>query len=216
MKLDRSTLESFRGRTLPDLLADPTRLLFVGVNPGLRAAAVQAHFGGGGTNRFFPALYRAGVVDRLIDASAGFRPEDLAHLRERGVGITSLVAGASARADELTAAQLVAGAQDLAARVRRIAPVAVAMLGITAYRTAFATPAATLGRQPDPLGAGVAVWVVPNPSGLNRHSTLADLAAAYREVAVAAGIRPFVVPEDVAGRDRTTAAVPRGRGTQSR
>jgi hypothetical protein len=76
----RSALDSFRGWSLPDLLGDHTRLLFVGINPGLRAVAVRAHFGGGGSNRFYPALYRAGIVDRRIDASAGFLPEDLAHL----------------------------------------------------------------------------------------------------------------------------------------
>lgn len=194
MRLSRSDLDSFRGQSLPDLLGNPTRLLFVGINPGLRAVAVQAHFGGGGSNRFYPALYRAGIVDRRIDASEGLRPDDLAHLQERGVGITSLVPGASARADELTAAQLVAGAVALPDRVRRIAPAAVAMLGITAYRTAFAMPSATVGRQREHLGTGVAVWVVPNPSGLNRNATLSDLADAYREVAVAAGITPFPSP----------------------
>lgn len=189
MGFSRSALDSFRGRSLPDLLGDHTRLLFVGINPGLRAVAVQAHFGGG-SNRFYPALYRAGIVDRRIDASAGFLPEDLAHLRERGLGITSLVAGASARADELTAEQLVAGAEALSERVERIAPAVVAVLGITAYRTAFARPQATVGRQPGPLG-GAPVWVVPNPSGLNRHASLDDLANAYGEVAIAAGIELF-------------------------
>ncbi|MHC6222745.1 mismatch-specific DNA-glycosylase [Arthrobacter sp. MMS24-S77] len=189
MGFSRSALDSFRGGSLPDLLGDHTRLLFVGINPGLRAVAVQAHFGGG-SNRFYPALYRAGIVDRRIDASAGFRPEDLAHLRERGLGITSLVAGASARADELTAEQLVAGAEALSERVERIAPAVVAVLGITAYRTAFARPRATVGRQQGHLG-GVPVWVVPNPSGLNRHASLDDLANAYREVAVASGIELF-------------------------
>ncbi|GAB2716997.1 mismatch-specific DNA-glycosylase [Arthrobacter bambusae] len=189
MGFSRSVLDSFRDGSLPDLLGDHTRLLFVGINPGLRAVAVQAHFGGG-SNRFYPALYRAGIVDRRIDASAGFRPEDLAHLRERGIGITSLVAGASARADELTAEQLVAGAEALSERVERIAPAVVAVLGITAYRVAFARPQATVGRQLDHLG-GIPVWVVPNPSGLNRHASLDDLANAYREVAVASGIELF-------------------------
>jgi TDG/mug DNA glycosylase family protein len=190
VRFSRSALDSFRGRSLPDLLGDHTRLLFVGINPGLRAVAVQAHFGGGGSNRFYPALYRAGIVDRLIDASAGFLPQDLAHLHERGLGITSLVAGASARADQLTAEQLIAGADALSERVGRIVPAVVAVLGITAYRTAFARPQARVGRQPDPLG-GSPVWVVPNPSGLNKRASLADLANAYREVAIAAGIELF-------------------------
>ncbi|MGO4591746.1 mismatch-specific DNA-glycosylase [Paenarthrobacter sp. 2TAF44] len=192
MGFSRSALDAFRGRTLPDLVSDQTRLLFVGINPGLRAVAVQAHFGGG-SNRFYPALFRAGIVDRRIDASAGFRREDLNHLLDRGVGITSIVAGASARADELTPEQLLAGAKALSARVELIAPAMVAVLGISAYRTAFARPRAPWGRQPDSLG-GAPVWVLPNPSGLNRHASLADLADAYREVAVAAGIEPLADP----------------------
>ncbi|XAS71400.1 mismatch-specific DNA-glycosylase [Micrococcaceae bacterium Sec5.1] len=192
MGFSRSALDAFRGRTLPDLVSDQTRLLFVGINPGLRAVAVQAHFGGG-SNRFYPALFRAGIVDRRIDASAGFRREDLNHLLDRGVGITSIVAGASARADELTPEQLLAGAKALSARVELIAPAMVAVLGISAYRTAFARPRAAWGRQSDSLG-GAPVWVLPNPSGLNRHASLADLADAYREVAVAAGIEPLADP----------------------
>jgi TDG/mug DNA glycosylase family protein len=86
--------------------------------------------------------------------------------------------------------QLIAGAEAPSGRVERIAPAVVAVLGITAYRTAFARPEARVGPQPDPLG-GSAVWVVPNPSGLNRHASLADLADAYREVATAAGIELF-------------------------
>jgi double-stranded uracil-DNA glycosylase len=186
MRFSRAELESYRGGTLPDLLGPDTRLLFVGVNPGLRTVAVQAHFGRRG-NRFYPALFRAGIVDYVIDASAGFVPEDRALLVNRGIGITSLVAGATARADELTRAELVAGARNLVPRVALIRPAVVAILGITAYRTAFARPKATVGRQAEGIG-GAQLWVVPNPSGLNAHASLADLAAAYREVAVAAGI----------------------------
>jgi len=194
VRFTRSELDSFRGGSLPDLLGDHTRLLFVGINPGLRAVAVQAHFGGGGSNRFYPALYRAGIVDRQINASGGFLPEDLTHLHERGLGITSLVAGASARADELTVEQLITGAAALSERVEHIAPAVVAVLGITAYRAAFSRPQARAGRQPDPLGGSV-VWVVPNPSGLNRRASLADLANAYREVAIASGIEVFAASD---------------------
>lgn len=186
MKFTRAELESCRGATVPDLLGDGVRLLFVGINPGLWTAAVQAHFGRKG-NRFYPALYRAGVVDRLIDASSGFVDADREHLIERGIGITNLVAGATARADELDTAELVAGGRALARRVSRIRPNVVAVLGITAYRAAFARPRAAAGRQREDLG-GAQLWVAPNPSGLNAHAQLDDLAAAYREVAVAAGI----------------------------
>lgn len=182
-------LDAFRGRTLPDLVGPGIRLLFVGINPGLRTAAVQAHFGRRG-NRFYPALLRAGIVDRLIDASEGLDPGDREHLIARGVGITSLVPGATRRADELDDEQLKAGAEALANRVASLRPAAVAMLGITAYRIAFDRRKALVGRQPETIG-GAQLWVMPNPSGLNAHSTLADLGDAYREVAVAAGIPVF-------------------------
>jgi TDG/mug DNA glycosylase family protein len=186
VKFTRAELEAFRGATLPDLLGPDVRLLFVGINPGLRTAAVQAHFAKRG-NRFYPALFRAGITDRLIDAADGYRPEDLAHLHARGVGITNVVAAASARAEELSAAEFVAGGRSLVRRVRRIRPVVVAVLGVTAYRVAFARPKAITGRQDEELG-GAQLWVAPNPSGLNAHAQVADLAAAYREIAVAAGI----------------------------
>ena len=188
----RAELDAFRGTTLPDLLGPDVRLLFVGINPGLRTVAVQAHFGGG-SNRFYPALYRAGITDHQISASNGFQPADLAHLGARGIGITNLVAGASARADELTTEELRSGAVALERRVARIEPTVVAMLGITAYRTAFSRPAARVGPQPETLG-GSRLWVVPNPSGLNAHAPLATLAAAYRDVAIAAGIDVFDPP----------------------
>lgn len=192
MRLTREELDAFRGVSLPDLVGQDTRLLLVGINPGLRTAAVQAHFSGGG-NRFYPALFRAGIVDRMIDASQGFDPDDRAHLLERGVGITSLVPGATRRADELTARELRAGAASLAERVARIQPAVVALLGITAFRVAFDLPKAVVGRQAEPIG-GAQLWVVPNPSGLNAHSSLADLGAAYREVALAAGIPVYDRP----------------------
>jgi TDG/mug DNA glycosylase family protein len=182
----RAELLTFTGRTLPDLIPSPTRLLIVGINPGLLTVAVQAHFARRG-NRFYKALHLAGITDHVIDASGGFRPEDVAQLEELGIGITCIVPGATARADELTPEQLREGGAALRRRVEALRPNVVAMLGVTAYRVAFGEPRATVGRQPDDWGSSQ-VWVVPNPSGLNAHSSLADLAAAYREVAIAAGV----------------------------
>jgi TDG/mug DNA glycosylase family protein len=193
MGFTREELESFRDATLPDLLGARTRLLFVGINPGLWTAATQAHFARRG-NRFYPALFRAGIVDRVIDASAGYTADDRALLLERGLGITNLVARATARADELTAPELLAGGRILVATIERITPKVVAVLGVTAYRKAFDRPKAKVGRQSETLG-GAQLWVVPNPSGLNAHSSLADLAAAYRDVAQAAGVLPGPLPE---------------------
>ena len=112
MGFTRAELEAARDLTVPDLLGLDTRLLFVGINPGLWTAAAQAHFARRG-NRFYPALLRGGVVDRLIDASNGYVDDDRQHLLDRGLGITNLVARATARADELTADELGRGAARL-------------------------------------------------------------------------------------------------------
>jgi len=181
----RAELNSFTGATLPDLIAEGVRLLFVGINPGLRSVAVQGHFAPRG-NRFYPALLRAGITDHLIDASAGLAPADRDLLR-RGVGITSLVARATASAGDLGRAELAEGARALTEKISRFRPRVVAILGVTAYRAAFGAPRAGLGRQPEDLH-GAQLWVVPNPSGRNAHAPLDTLAAAYREVARAADI----------------------------
>ena len=182
----RAELKAFTGVTLPDLIGEGVRLLFVGINPGLRSVAVQGHFAPRG-NRFYPALLRAGITDHLIDASAGLAGRDRDYLLSRGVGITSLVARATASADELSPEELAHGAKALAAKVGRFRPRVVAILGVTAYRTAFGSPRAVLGRQPEDLN-DAQMWVVPNPSGRNAHAPLDTLAAAYREVAFAAGV----------------------------
>ncbi|WP_269303418.1 mismatch-specific DNA-glycosylase [Aeromicrobium sp. HA] len=180
MGWSRAELESFAGSTIPDLMPDEPRLLFVGINPGLVSAATGLHFARRG-NRFYPALVRAGLVDSDDPAEAAVQ------LRWRGVGITNLVARASARADELDPSELVEGRERLVSLVRERAPRVVAVAGITSYRTAFGHRTAKPGRQPDDL-AGAEVWVVPNPSGLNAHETVESLARAYREVAQAAGL----------------------------
>jgi TDG/mug DNA glycosylase family protein len=182
----QSELERFRGAPVDDLLGRGTRLLFVGINPGLWTAAVNAHFARPG-NRFWPAIHAAGLVDRVIDASNGFDPDDVAALEQQGIGITNIVNVATARADELTAEELRAGAQRLRTTVRRVQPRVVAVLGLTAYRSAFQRPRAVVGRQPEDL-EDAELWVAPNPSGLNAHETIASLAAAYRRIGEAAGV----------------------------
>ena len=166
--------------------------MFVGFNPGLRSVAVQAPFAIR-SNRFWPTLYRAGILDRDVNASHGLSDDDRAHLFDRGVGITSLVREATARADELTTAQLVAGAEALTERVASLPPGVVAILGVTAYRIAFGRPVVLPNPQADRIGPS-AVWVLPNPSGLNAHASATALATAYREAAVAAGIEVFDPP----------------------
>ncbi len=188
MGFTRAELEACRDVTVPDLVGPDLKLLFVGINPGLWTAATQIHFSHPG-NRFYPALSAAGVIDRDIDRTGGMIDADRAALIERGIGITNVVARTTAKASELSAAELRAGGERLRRFVAEHAPRVVAVAGITAYRTAFAAPKAALGRQPEPF-EGAALWIVPNPSGLNAHETVESLAAAYRAPAVEAGIVP--------------------------
>lgn len=186
----RAELESFRDAEVPDLLPRSTdqelRLLFVGINPGLWTAATSTHFAHP-VNRFYPALLLAGVLERPVDPAAGMTDEDRDYLRARGIGISNLARRATARASELSRDELREGGEALAALVRRTTPAVVAVAGITAYRTAFGRPKAVLGRQPEPF-EGAELWVVPNPSGLNAHETVASLAEAYAAPARVAGI----------------------------
>ena len=149
-------------------------MLFAGINPGLYSAATGHHFARPG-NRFWPALHRSGFTPRLL------HPSEQDQLLGLGLGITNVVARASARADELTRAELLAGGEILAGKVARHRPGWLAVVGVTAYRVAFGRPRAALGRQPDEVG-GRPVWVLPNPSGLNAHFTADSLAARFAEL----------------------------------
>lgn len=191
----RAELLTFEGALVPDLLATNVRLLFVGINPGLWTAAASAHFARPG-NRFWPALYTAGILPRLVDARAGMTVDDLAMVNSAGIGITNLVARASARADELNRDELHAGAQRLSVTVKEMKPAVVAMLGLTAYRQAFDRRTTVAGRQAERLG-GAELWVLPNPSGLNAHETVASLASAYRQAAIAADIAVRDIVTDI-------------------
>jgi double-stranded uracil-DNA glycosylase len=182
----REQLDACRDVVVPDLLGPQVRLLVVGINPGLWTAATGMHFAHPG-NRFYPALRRAGIIERDIQRGVPMNDDDRMHLVERGIGITNLVARATAQASELTTDELRSGGERLRALVAELRPAVVAVAGVTAYRTAFRAPAAAMGRQLEPFG-DAELWVVPNPSGLNAHETIETLARAYREPAVAAGI----------------------------
>jgi TDG/mug DNA glycosylase family protein len=155
------------GKTLPDVIAPGLSVLFCGINPGLYTAAVGHHFARPG-NRFWPAIHAAGFTERL------FAPHDERHLLPLGYGITNVVGRATAAADEISVDELRAGGEVLVAKVRRMRPRFLAILGIGAYRSAFARPKAVLGLQDTPVGA-TRVWVLPNPSGLNAHYDAAGL-----------------------------------------
>ena len=169
-------------RPVPDLAGPGLRLLFVGINPSIMSAETGFHFAHPG-NRFYPALRVAGILPDDVRTPAEAAPV----LVERGVGITNLVPRASVRADELDDDELRAGRGRVEKVVREHRPRVVAVVGITAYRTAFDDRAARPGRQEGRIG-DAELWVVPNPSGLNAHDTIATLGEAYREVAVAAGV----------------------------
>lgn len=186
MGFTQAELREFEGSTVPDLVGPGLRLLFVGINPGLWTAATQTHFSHPG-NRFYPALLEAGIIDRPIDRGAGMTDQDRAELVRRGIGITNLVARATAKASELDHDELRSGGVKLRTFVGQHHPVVVAIAGITAYRTAFGEPKAVAGEQSVTF-EGARLFVVPNPSGLNAHETTASLAAAYRAAAVAAGV----------------------------
>jgi TDG/mug DNA glycosylase family protein len=173
----RPTVEEIaaaRGKRVPDILAADLRILFCGINPSLYSAAVGHHFARPG-NRFWPALHLGGFTnERLSPCQDGMLPT-------LGWGITNLVARATATAAELTEVDLVRGSRVLERKVRRYSPRVVAFLGVGSYRTAFARPRAALGPQPERMG-GAAIWVLPNPSGLNAHYQLANLGRLFAEL----------------------------------
>ncbi len=185
MGFTRAELESFRDHTVPDLIVDGTRLLFVGINPGLWTAATGTHFCHP-SNRFYPALQRAGLIDFAIDTDHGMTDEQRSSFTAAGMGISNLVQRATIRASELTADELRAGGERLLRLVETVRPAVVAIAGVTAYRTSFGTKQAVMGRQE--VAGDAEWWVLPNPSGLNAHVQIDDLAEWFRTVADRAGL----------------------------
>jgi TDG/mug DNA glycosylase family protein len=161
-------------KPLPDVVVPDLDVLFCGINPSLLSASRGHHFARPG-NRFWPALHAAGLTPRLLT------PEEDAELPRFGLGVTNLVARPTRTAAELGTAELRDGAAALAELVSRYRPRLLAVLGITAWRLAFERPRAALGLQPERVG-GAATWVVPNPSGLNAHHQLPDLARLYGQL----------------------------------
>ncbi|MFO0809658.1 MAG: G/U mismatch-specific DNA glycosylase [Gemmataceae bacterium] len=157
-----------------DLIGPNLRVLFCGINPSLYSAATGHHFARPG-NRFWPTLFAAGFTTRRLVAHEG------AELLSSGYGVTNLVRRATAAASELSDDEYVHGGQRLARKVRQYRPRFLAILGVGAYRAAWGRPGAQLGPQAERLG-GTAIWVLPNPSGLNAHYQIDDLAKLYRQL----------------------------------
>ncbi len=167
-------LAAAHGHTIPDLVGPGLRVLFAGINPSLYSAAVGYHFARPG-NRFWPVMRLSGFTGRQLD------PSEQRLLLDLGLGISNVVARATARADELQSAELRAGWANLGALVARIQPAWMAVLGVTAYRAATGRTAALVGPQPDEVG-GARVWVLPNPSGLNALWTTPKLTDSFRDL----------------------------------
>ncbi|MFE4546877.1 G/U mismatch-specific DNA glycosylase [Streptomyces sp. NPDC056785] len=183
-----SDLEAARGRLVPDVVADGLHVLFCGINPGLMTAATGHHFARPG-NRFWPVLHRSGFTPRLL------KPSEQDELLSYGLGITNVVARATARADELTADEYREGGRLLGAKVERLRPRWLAVVGVTAYRSAFGERRAVIGPQERTIGSS-RVWVLPNPSGLNAHWTAATMAEEFGRLrSAAAGDAPGRLPE---------------------
>ncbi len=171
-------LRNAAGKTLPDVVAPDLRVLFCGINPGLYTAAIGCHFGRPG-NRFWPALHLSGFTARLL------KPWEQDELLERGLGITNIVARATASAAELTRQELKECGRILESKIRQYNPEWLALVGIEAYRYAFDKPKATFGEQKEKIG-NARVWVLPSTSGLNAHFKVDGLAEMFGELRVAA------------------------------
>ncbi|MEV6498953.1 G/U mismatch-specific DNA glycosylase [Streptomyces prunicolor] len=177
-RFTQAELEAARDRLVPDVVADGLAVLFCGINPGLMTAATGHHFARPG-NRFWPVLHLSGFTPRLM------KPAEQGELLSYGLGITNVVARATARADELSAEEYREGGRLLASRLTEWKPRWLAVLGVTAYRAAFDDRRAHVGPQERMFG-DTRVWVLPNPSGLNAHWTAATMAEEFGRLRVAA------------------------------
>ena len=169
-----SDLAAARDRTLEDLIAPDLEILFVGINPGLWSGATGFHFARPG-NRFWRALHEAGLTPHVVN------PSNQRELLDFGIGVVNLVPRTTATAAELAHDEIRAGARVLVGKIERYRPRKVAFLGVSTYRIAFDRPKASVGRQTERIATSE-VWVLPNPSGLNAHYQLPQLAAAYGQL----------------------------------
>jgi TDG/mug DNA glycosylase family protein len=173
-KPSKEQIAAGAGKSVPDVIAPDLRVLFCGINPGLYTAAVGHHFARPG-NRFWPALFKSGLTDRLLS------PFEEIELLKSGLGISNVVSHATASASELTSEDYIKGGRTLGVKVKRYRPKTVAILGVGAYREAFARPKAVIGEQLERIHEA-RVWVLPNPSGLNANYQLPELVDLFVEL----------------------------------
>jgi TDG/mug DNA glycosylase family protein len=159
--------------TLRDRIRPGVRVLFVGINPGVRSALTGHHFAGF-SNRFWKLLYESGLVPEPI----GFRDDD--RLPEWGFGITNIVPRSTPGIDTLEKQEYVDGRVRLRRKVLRYRPKVVAAVGLTVFRALFPERRGpiTVGRQPERIGDS-AVFVLPNPSGRNANYSYKEMLAAF-------------------------------------
>ena len=174
---------------LPDVIAPGLRILFCGINPGATSAAAGHSFINP-SNRFWRTLYGAGLTPRLLTAQ-----EDQS-LLGFGLGLTAAAPRPSRRAADVSRAELREGAERLRWKVETYAPRALAFLGKPAFAAITGQAAVDWGRQAEPF-ARAEVWVLPNPSGLNRGFSLERLVAAY--ATLAAAVPPAMQSDSFAG-----------------
>jgi double-stranded uracil-DNA glycosylase len=159
---------------LTDRVKPGVRVLFVGINPGVRSALTNHHFAGP-SNRFWKLLYDSGLVPQRLT----FLDDD--RLPEWGLGVTNLVPRPSPGINTLRLKEFTAGLAQLRRKVRRWKPEVVALVGVTLFRFIFnirpGSPV-TLGLQPERF-EGARVFVLPNPSGRNANFTYAEMLAAF-------------------------------------
>jgi double-stranded uracil-DNA glycosylase len=162
---------------LPDILADNLAVIFCGINPGQTAATAGRHFVNR-SNRFWRVLHLAGFTPEQI------KPENDRSILAYGYGLTTAVARPTRRASELSRAELAVAVSMLERKIAAFTPRTIAFLGKAAYAAIVKNPDIPWGRQATPF-AGASVWVLPNPSGLNRNFSVDALVAAYRELRLA-------------------------------
>ena len=165
---------------LPDVISTALSVVFCGINPGMRSAAVGLHFANR-SNRFWRVLHLAGYTARRLE------PEEAHLLLAYGCGITSAVARPTVSATDLSRADYVAARPDFERKIAKYRPRYLAFLGKPACSVFLGQRDLSWGLQPTTLG-GSAVWVLPNPSGLNCAFTIGMLTNAYRELFEAVAI----------------------------
>ncbi|MCC6677659.1 MAG: G/U mismatch-specific DNA glycosylase [Phycisphaerales bacterium] len=166
--------------TVPDIIGPGLAILFIGINPGLYSGATGHHFARPG-NRFWPALFRAGLTPRQL------HPSEEMELLEYGIGLTKFVHRATATAAELTDEEVRKGGARVKRMAARYRPKVACFLGVGAYNQAYGLKGTAVGLQTDRLGPAE-LWVLPNPSGLNANYQMPDFVRLFTRVREAAGL----------------------------